>query len=68
MTSALPFDDFRTLMQALPEGDEAAANRVRALFAKAEKPAGSLGRMEDIAAWLATWSGPRATVDRSPAQ
>lgn len=57
MTSALPFDDFRTLMQALPDGDEAAAGRVRALFAKAEKPAGSLGKMEDIAAWLAKWSG-----------
>jgi nicotinate-nucleotide--dimethylbenzimidazole phosphoribosyltransferase len=30
---------------------------VRMLFAKAEKPAGSLGRMEDVAAWLAKWSG-----------
>src|ERR671925_498979 len=40
MTSALPFDDFRTLMQNLPDGDEAAANRVRTLFVKAEKPAG----------------------------
>lgn len=57
MTSALPFDDFRSLMQALPGGDEAAANRVRTIFAKAEKPAGSLGRMEDVAAWLAEWSG-----------
>jgi nicotinate-nucleotide--dimethylbenzimidazole phosphoribosyltransferase len=57
MTSGLPFDDFRSLMQALPEGDEAAANRVRTLFAKAEKPANSLGRMEDAAAWLAQWSG-----------
>ena len=57
MTSALPFDDFRTLIENLPAGDEAAAHRVRGLFAKAEKPAGSLGRMEDIAAWLAKWSG-----------
>lgn len=57
MTSALPFDDFRTLIQNLPAGNEAAAERVRTLFAKAEKPAGSLGRMEDIAAWLARWSG-----------
>ncbi len=57
MTSALPFDDFRNLMSALPGGDEAAADRVRALFSKAEKPAASLGRMEDIAAWLARWSG-----------
>ncbi|MCX7304783.1 MAG: nicotinate-nucleotide--dimethylbenzimidazole phosphoribosyltransferase [Hyphomicrobiales bacterium] len=57
MTSALPFDDFRNLMQALPDGDAAAADRVRALFARAEKPAGSLGRVEAIAAWLAQWSG-----------
>lgn len=57
MTSALPFDDFRALMQALPDGDEAAATSVRSLFAKAEKPPASLGRMEDIAAWLAKWSG-----------
>jgi len=57
MTSALPFDDFRNLMQALPDGDEAAADRVRANFARAEKPAGSLGRLEHVAAWLARWSG-----------
>ncbi|RLP22676.1 nicotinate-nucleotide--dimethylbenzimidazole phosphoribosyltransferase [Mesorhizobium sp. YM1C-6-2] len=57
MTSALPFDDFRSLMQALPGGDKTAANSVRAVFARAEKPAGSLGRMEDVAAWLAEWSG-----------
>lgn len=57
MTTALPFDDFRDLMQALPGGDAAAADRVRALFAQAEKPQGSLGRLEDIAAWLAEWSG-----------
>ena len=57
MTSALPFDDFRTLLENLPAGDAKAGDRVRELFAKAEKPAGSLGRMEDIATWLATWSG-----------
>ena len=57
MTSALPFDDFRTLLANLPAGDDKAGGRVRELFAKAEKPLGSLGRMEDIAAWLATWSG-----------
>ena len=57
MTSALPFDDFRTLLENLPAGDAKAGGRVRELFAKAEKPTGSLGRMEDIATWLATWSG-----------
>ncbi|PSJ59731.1 nicotinate-nucleotide--dimethylbenzimidazole phosphoribosyltransferase [Pseudaminobacter soli (ex Li et al. 2025)] len=64
MTSALPFDDFRTLMTRLPAGDEAAGERVRAQFSKAEKPVGSLGRIEDLAAWLATWSGRPPAVNR----
>lgn len=64
MTSALPFDDFRTLMSRLPAGDEAAGERVRAQFAKAEKPKDSLGRLEDLAAWLATWSGRPPAVNR----
>ena len=66
MTSALPFDDFRTLLENFPAGDDAAANRVRTLFAKAEKPQGSLGRMEEIAAWLGALAGKRA-ADRQPA-
>ena len=57
MTSALPFDDYRSLLASLPGGDEAAAARVAMLFSKADKPKGSLGRIEDIAAWLARWSG-----------
>ncbi|MBM2711748.1 nicotinate-nucleotide--dimethylbenzimidazole phosphoribosyltransferase [Mesorhizobium caraganae] len=57
MTSALPFDDFRDLLANLPPADEAAEARVRTLFARADKPKGSLGRIEDIAAWLAAWSG-----------
>lgn len=57
MTSALPFDDFRNLLANLPPADTVAENRVRTLFAKADKPENSLGRIEDIAAWLAAWSG-----------
>lgn len=57
MTSALPFDDFRDLLANLPPADEAAEARVRSLFARADKPKGSLGRIENIAAWLAAWSG-----------
>ncbi|TKD48182.1 MAG: nicotinate-nucleotide--dimethylbenzimidazole phosphoribosyltransferase [Mesorhizobium sp.] len=57
MTSALPFDDFRNLLATLPPADTAAEARVRALFAKADKPKGSLGRIEDVAAWLAAWTG-----------
>src|SRR4051812_891629 len=52
-----PFDDFRNLLAALPSADEAARSRVRTLFAKADKPKASLGRIEDVAAWLASWSG-----------
>ncbi|TIW84674.1 MAG: nicotinate-nucleotide--dimethylbenzimidazole phosphoribosyltransferase, partial [Mesorhizobium sp.] len=57
MTSALPFDDFRNLLDNLPAADLKAEARVRTLFAKADKPRNSLGRVEDIAAWLAAWSG-----------
>ena len=57
MTSALPFDDFRNLLATLPPADAQAEARVRTLFAKTDKPQGSLGRIEDIAAWLAAWSG-----------
>lgn len=53
--SGLPFDDFRALVAAMPGPDEAATGAVRARDALLTKPAGSLGRMEDIAVWLAAW-------------
>jgi nicotinate-nucleotide--dimethylbenzimidazole phosphoribosyltransferase len=53
--SGLPFDDFRALVAAMPGPDEAAIGAVRARDAVLTKPAGSLGRMEDIAVWLAAW-------------
>ncbi|MDG4902717.1 MULTISPECIES: nicotinate-nucleotide--dimethylbenzimidazole phosphoribosyltransferase [unclassified Mesorhizobium] len=55
--TAKPFDDFRTLLATLAPADAAAETRVRTLFAKADKPKASLGRIEDVAAWLAAWSG-----------
>lgn len=64
MTSALPFDDFRNLLARLPVGDEAAGELVRAQFYRAEKPKQSLGRLEEIAGWLATWSGKPPAVNR----
>jgi len=66
MTSALPFDDFRNLLAKLPPADPAAEARVRTLFAKADKPRTSLGRIEDIAAWLAAWSGRAPPAVRRP--
>lgn len=55
--SALPFDDIRNLVKSMPgpDGDAAAAARDR--DAQLTKPAGSLGKLEEIAEWLAAWSG-----------
>jgi nicotinate-nucleotide--dimethylbenzimidazole phosphoribosyltransferase len=39
----------------MPEGDSAAAAEVMARQAELTKPPGSLGRLEEIAAWLAKW-------------
>ncbi len=66
MTSALPFDDFRELLGRLPPADREAEARVKALFARAGKPDRSLGRIEDIAAWLAAWSGRAPPSVRKP--
>lgn len=60
MTSAvsgLPFDDIRALAARMPEADESAAAAVRSRDAVLTKPAGSLGRLEEIAEWLAAWQG-----------
>ena len=55
--AALPFEDIRSLVKSMPGPDEEAAAEVRARDAKLTKPAGSLGRLEDLAEWLAAWSG-----------
>ncbi len=51
-TSGLPFDDIRALMAHLPPLDEEAAAAIRARDAQLTKPAGALGRLEELAAWL----------------
>lgn len=56
-TSGLPFDDFRELIRNLPGPDEASAKAVTEREATLTKPVGSLGRLEEIVAWLAAWSG-----------
>ncbi|WP_164125577.1 nicotinate-nucleotide--dimethylbenzimidazole phosphoribosyltransferase, partial [Stenotrophomonas maltophilia] len=54
--SGLPFDDIRDLLARLPEADAAAISAVRARDAELTKPAGSLGRLEEIVEWVAAWS------------
>jgi nicotinate-nucleotide--dimethylbenzimidazole phosphoribosyltransferase len=56
-TTGLPFDDFRELIRNLPGPDERAAQAVREREVTLTKPAGSLGRLEEIAVWLAAWTG-----------
>jgi nicotinate-nucleotide--dimethylbenzimidazole phosphoribosyltransferase len=50
-------DALRAACATLPEGDAAAEAAVQARQAQLTKPAGSLGRLEALVAWLARWQG-----------
>lgn len=62
--SALPFDDIRALFDALPGPDTHAAQMVDERDSQLTKPPGSLGKLEDIAQWLATWTGRKPQITR----
>jgi len=49
------FSDLVELLVAVPEGDEQAVAAVRARDAQLTKPAGSLGRLEELVEFLARW-------------
>ncbi len=54
---------FRSALAALPQSDAAAIDAAAARQAQLTKPAGSLGRLEEIALFMAGWQGrdlPRA--------
>jgi nicotinate-nucleotide--dimethylbenzimidazole phosphoribosyltransferase len=57
MNAGLPFDDIRALLKALPARDEDAVADVRKRDAMLTKPAGSLGKLEYLAEWVAGWQG-----------
>src|SRR5918993_4549231 len=60
-----PFDDIRRLITTIPGPDEAAVEAVRARDRQLTKPAGSLGRLEELVEWLAAWQGkPNPAVER----
>ena len=48
---------FRSLLQKLPQPDAAALAQAQARDAVLTKPAGSLGRLEEVALWVAGWQG-----------
>ena len=53
--SGLPFDDILGLLDKMPVADERARAKVRERNAILTKPAGSLGKLEDLAEWVAIW-------------
>jgi nicotinate-nucleotide--dimethylbenzimidazole phosphoribosyltransferase len=55
-------DEMRGIIASLPEIDRAAEAASAAREAQLTKPAGSLGRLEELSGWLAAWQG------RHPAQ
>jgi len=63
---ALTFEEIRALVRNLPGPDldagTAAVQRERTLT----KPPGSLGRLEELAEWLATWQGQHPPEVRRP--
>jgi nicotinate-nucleotide--dimethylbenzimidazole phosphoribosyltransferase len=48
-------EELRQICTSLPQGSDTAAQAVQARQAELTKPAGSLGRMESLLAWLARW-------------
>src|SRR3954470_4217224 len=60
-------DDIRAFSRALPGGDAGAADAAACRQQNLTKPPGSLGRLEELAIWLAQWQAretPR--LDRVP--
>ena len=52
-----PFDDIRALLGKMPKADEAARAAAREREGQLTKPAGALGRLEEISEWMAGWQG-----------
>jgi nicotinate-nucleotide--dimethylbenzimidazole phosphoribosyltransferase len=59
-------DEMRALLGRLPGPDLEAGTAAALREAQLTKPAGALGRLEEITAWLATWQGRHPPVLRHP--
>jgi nicotinate-nucleotide--dimethylbenzimidazole phosphoribosyltransferase len=59
-------DEMRTLLREFPGPDLEAGTAAASREAQLTKPAGALGRLEELTAWLATWQGKHPPVLRRP--
>jgi nicotinate-nucleotide--dimethylbenzimidazole phosphoribosyltransferase len=57
MTKFSSLDGLRETIANLPPGDDAAAAAIDARQSRLTKPQGSLGRLEELVAWLGRWQG-----------
>ncbi|MGL4635064.1 MAG: nicotinate-nucleotide--dimethylbenzimidazole phosphoribosyltransferase [Beijerinckiaceae bacterium] len=64
--TGLPFDDVRALVGMMRGPDEDAISAVKERDAQLTKPAGALGRLEDIAAFVAGWQGKNTPAITRP--
>ncbi|MDO8838401.1 MAG: nicotinate-nucleotide--dimethylbenzimidazole phosphoribosyltransferase [Parvibaculum sp.] len=63
--TGLPFDDIRNLLAGLPQADEGARTAAQARTRDLAAPEGSLGRLAEIAEWMAAWqASPKPAVMR----
>jgi nicotinate-nucleotide--dimethylbenzimidazole phosphoribosyltransferase len=61
--SPRPFDDIRALLKGMPAPDATALAAARECEAQLTEPAGSLGRLEEVGEFLASWQGGPPHVD-----
>lgn len=63
---AISFEEIRALVRNLPGPDLDAGTAALQRDRQLTKPAGSLGRLEELAQWLATWQGRHPAEIRRP--
>jgi nicotinate-nucleotide--dimethylbenzimidazole phosphoribosyltransferase len=57
MSGIASLADIRALLEHLPPGDDDAATAIAERQSRLTKPLGSLGRLEELVAWLGRWQG-----------
>lgn len=61
-----PLDDVRALLRDLPGPDEAARERTAERIRRPDEPPGALGRLGELAMWLAEWTGRSPPLPTRP--